>query len=466
MSKDKKIKVKDLKKWTTRLFTDLGILFFLTIVLISLGDNNYININDVGLPFYIGTLIIFFTLWIYRYKKWNKYVSIEEYKNLMKNSPDNIVREDLLNQGFKEKEIQNILKDRPLTPYIENQNRTNLLRGFGSETETAKKIIDNFKLLDVDEMIDFLNEYPKASTFFNAYRKKDENDDFKEVEDWCEKYNITFEEYKYIDSELWSKKNYVYWEKILNKLKKELKKVIEEEYSDTDYICYKYRILSSSVSSFNVKAEYLMINNNKFMFIKNPINWIINDSDTEPLQCYELREKIRLYKRGQYSLKNNVEYSIDKKDIIYFASEGSKSINTIISGGGISGNINEHSAKMMQQPSSTGLFLDGDAGAIRSMLNDLKVDPIETKLVETDERVVVLKTKKDDFIFERIYNNTDLYLFFVNRMPEKDIQRVSLEKQKQSETNNLSQIKELKELLDMGAITQEEFDKKKKELLK
>lgn len=32
--------------------------------------------------------------------------------------------------------------------------------------------------------------------------------------------------------------------------------------------------------------------------------------------------------------------------------------------------------------------------------------------------------------------------------------------------NNISQIKELKELLDMGAITQEEFDEKKKELLK
>lgn len=33
-------------------------------------------------------------------------------------------------------------------------------------------------------------------------------------------------------------------------------------------------------------------------------------------------------------------------------------------------------------------------------------------------------------------------------------------------TDNLKQIKELKELLDMGAITQEEFDEKKKELLK
>lgn len=35
-----------------------------------------------------------------------------------------------------------------------------------------------------------------------------------------------------------------------------------------------------------------------------------------------------------------------------------------------------------------------------------------------------------------------------------------------SKKGNLSEIKELKELLDMGAITQEEFDKKKKELLK
>lgn len=37
--------------------------------------------------------------------------------------------------------------------------------------------------------------------------------------------------------------------------------------------------------------------------------------------------------------------------------------------------------------------------------------------------------------------------------------------QPQPQTSNLGQIKELKELLDMGAITQEEFDLKKKELL-
>lgn len=461
MGKEKKIKVKDLKKWTIRLCIEEFSMAFIIIVVLSFNlEQN--TLSKISLLFVLCQFILLPILWTYRYIKWNKYVSIEEYKEMRKNSPDAFVRNELLNQDFKEKEIKKILEDRPLTPYVEKQNMTNLTHGFGLESEKAQKIIENFKSLSIEEMIDFLNEYPKASTFFDAYRKRNENNEFKEVEDWCEKYNITLEEYKYIDIHMCGKE---YRYKILNVLKNELKKVLKKEYFDTDYMCYKYKMLSSSMNSFNIKADYLMINNKQIMFIKNPIDWIINDSDSETLYFSDLRERIRLYKDGKYYLKNNVEYSIDIDDIIYFASEGSKSINTIISGGGTSGNISEHHAKMMQQSSSTGLFLDGDAGAIHSMLSDIKIDPIETKLIETDERVVVLKTKKDDFIFDRIYNKVDLYLFFVNRMPEKDIQRVSLKKQ-QSSGNNLSQIKELKELLDMGAITQEEFDKKKKELLK
>lgn len=51
---------------------------------------------------------------------------------------------------------------------------------------------------------------------------------------------------------------------------------------------------------------------------------------------------------------------------------------------------------------------------------------------------------------------------------EQEKTNILLEKQlnDNADKSNLAQIKELKELLDMGAISQEEYDKKKKELLK
>lgn len=53
-----------------------------------------------------------------------------------------------------------------------------------------------------------------------------------------------------------------------------------------------------------------------------------------------------------------------------------------------------------------------------------------------------------------------------NQITNKLISKKVQNKEETSDKSNLSQIKELKELLDMGAITQEEFETKKKELLK
>ena len=57
-----------------------------------------------------------------------------------------------------------------------------------------------------------------------------------------------------------------------------------------------------------------------------------------------------------------------------------------------------------------------------------------------------------------LYNSIHLLLY------SEEEKRKILESQ--SETDNVKKIKEYKELLDSGIITQEEFDKKKAELLK
>ena len=46
------------------------------------------------------------------------------------------------------------------------------------------------------------------------------------------------------------------------------------------------------------------------------------------------------------------------------------------------------------------------------------------------------------------------------------LDKIITKKSESTSKSNLNEIKELKELLDMGAITQEEFNEKKKELLK
>ena len=64
----------------------------------------------------------------------------------------------------------------------------------------------------------------------------------------------------------------------------------------------------------------------------------------------------------------------------------------------------------------------------------------------------------------------DIYMFLVDKLPDKDLERMNVlkenNKDSKSSNSNLDEIKKLKELLDMGAITKEEFEKKKKELLK
>ena len=55
---------------------------------------------------------------------------------------------------------------------------------------------------------------------------------------------------------------------------------------------------------------------------------------------------------------------------------------------------------------------------------------------------------------------------FIKKYIEEYNLRLNQPQQIKNESSNLDEIKKLKELLDIGAITQEEFDTKKKELLK
>lgn len=149
------------------------------------------------------------------------------------------------------------------------------------------------------------------------------------------------------------------------------------------------------------------------------------------------------------------EIIIDRKipldDIVYFESTGDVSFTSHNYGGGssIGGAI-------------IGGLLAGDAGAIigsRKSVNSM------TMSHDTRETVLKLKTGIERLPFK-------FYDIFCKVIPDKDlksIQAVSLSndsnKKLESPKSNLDEIKKLKDLLDIGAITQEEFENKKKELI-
>jgi len=75
------------------------------------------------------------------------------------------------------------------------------------------------------------------------------------------------------------------------------------------------------------------------------------------------------------------------------------------------------------------------------------------------------KNKGHDYTFEK---KTDADIYEIDRkmqvLMSKDVE--DIHQQKQAASSNFAELIELKQLLDMGILTQEEFDKKKGELLK
>ena len=91
---------------------------------------------------------------------------------------------------------------------------------------------------------------------------------------------------------------------------------------------------------------------------------------------------------------------------------------------------------------------------IKITLNDLSNPVVYINFIETE-------FKKDGIVYKEAYNSAQKVLSL--------LQIICTSNNKGNEENTdysrAEEIKEFKELLDIGAITQEEYDKKKKELL-
>ena len=132
----------------------------------------------------------------------------------------------------------------------------------------------------------------------------------------------------------------------------------------------------------------------------------------------------------------------------------SKAIPVI--GGVISGTLNF--ASMM--PMANRLFETLDKATFDYTVDEMEADIIEIENITEDEDLTADTESKID-----VSKISDSVTKGIKNVGAGISNLFSKQESRKDKDDNLEQIKKLKELLDLGAITQEEFDAKKKELL-
>lgn len=153
--------------------------------------------------------------------------------------------------------------------------------------------------------------------------------------------------------------------------------------------------------------------------------------------------------------------------IKHFKMIGSIGYSSDVSGGGGSGGgVNLSNAIL-------GGLLFGGAGAIigAQIGSEFHINEIKTKITKHDDRNVEFFYENENGETVSVIFDSSAYDCLMKLIPENAFDSVVTNTHKKEETpiatqpTSLSQMKELKELLDLGIITQEEFDAKKKQLL-
>lgn len=140
-----------------------------------------------------------------------------------------------------------------------------------------------------------------------------------------------------------------------------------------------------------------------------------------------------------------VEQKFDIDDIIYYTNDGSTQYVSNVNGGGSS-----------LKGAVVGGLVAGAAGAVIGSRKK-----VETTVSERDTRETIIMTKSGE---ERIHYK--YYEFLTKLIPEKEFTVVQLNSYNNAPKLSVAdELKDFKDLLDKGIITQEEFEAKKKELL-
>ena len=166
-------------------------------------------------------------------------------------------------------------------------------------------------------------------------------------------------------------------------------------------------------------------------------------------------------------------YIIPLNNIVYYQDKGDLTYSTSISGGGGS------SKSMSIGGSVLGGLLFGEAGAIIGSRagTGVHINEVQSETIEHDNRYVILRYQDKIKGYVDIQLDYDTYDALNKLIPDKEYSYVSLnketvalesgqiEQQKSFDEIPVKQLRQLKELLDDGIITQSDFDAKKKQLL-
>lgn len=257
---------------------------------------------------------------------------------------------------------------------------------------------------------------------------------------------------------------YSYYKRIINcqnnmELIQKIKKKINERW---DCISVKYANL---VFPKNEKHHHICATryNDNLVLIENKspkVKMEITDEEKQSENIFNLFNRANdeaLFAISIIPLENIVSYQLIG-DVEHVA---------MVSGGGGYGG----------EPSLTGAtiggLLFGDAGAIIGAQTGFCINPIESTIKEFDSRVTILNLKNAEGqveIRELPYYYSEV---FMKVIPEKEFNYLQATKnaettihtQSAPATNMVEEMKQLKELLDLNLISQEEYDLKRQQIL-
>lgn len=151
-----------------------------------------------------------------------------------------------------------------------------------------------------------------------------------------------------------------------------------------------------------------------------------------------------------------IMYEVPLNKIIYFREVGDVQYTTDISGGKVSGGGVSIGGAIV------GGLVAGETGAIIGSRQSVKSEGITSTTIEHDSRQVVLKLTDDEVRFD-----IEIYDIFMKLIPEKEYTYIMATKNEEGkqQKSTVDKLKDGKELLDAGLITEEEFQTLKNELL-
>lgn len=162
--------------------------------------------------------------------------------------------------------------------------------------------------------------------------------------------------------------------------------------------------------------------------------------------------------------------AIPVKDIQYFSKEGDVQYTTRVSGGGGGGSS--------VGGAIVGGLIAGDAGAVIGSRK--QTEAIKSEVVTHDSRKTIIRYYKENQIFAITYSGFSVYEYLLTKIPEKDLLTIQLNANKNSTSvkqveeskkvitaagNIKEKLETIKNLYDSGLITEEEYAKKKDDIL-